>query len=784
MEKLNRLTAKIFGETASTTNTPKEIGQFGSAKAGTYNATGDVATIQSLPAWSNGWIDAVTPTGQFPPLPEMTGVHKVLSYQNAYLLQQGIPEWDSATTYYENGFCTYNGIIYKSILDENINNQPDETPGAWFEYGSGDYANQDINNLTTLGNSRLQYAPFAINNGSVVNGNNATLQSESYIQSYSTPGTYTLEITESGNYEIEMYGAGGGWANTAWVTDTVYHNTASGGSGAGFKGVVTLAQGSYTVTVGAGGSSVNGGTSAATGGNGGSTQLNNLIIAGGGTGAYSQVASVVVGQGGNVTIDSSVTIISTSLNSSGRNGTYTGGAYSAGPSVVQGGSSLYDNTQTGFGAGGGYPNNAVNGYFKITKLAGNANIIFCNPCTLTTADGRTFVDSEIRTRDVSAWANNIDYAVFKNVATNVLSTQIADRFSVSKTVPINASIVGSLTNNNGVLSGFSTANYGRIPINFTPSNQTWEYCFKFTTGSDITSMQAISSDKHCWYSGDNSQRWGVYILIENSKIYVQANNGVVSGSDYPTFISHTIDVNPNTEYKVRFEFTGTAYNTYVSINGASETLAQTTASTTVVTSSGQNPYIGIIYSQHNSNYYAPFLGSIDLNESYIKINNSIHWLGTKDYWLDISAIPANFKINEGNNWVINNNLVWIGNFTKTNNAVTTVSNRKFNDSGYLVDRHIDGIVETYVNGTSWYRVYSDGWCEQGGRKTGASGQTITLMKSYANTNYHLSGSMLGSAYNTIVAFGIIDSSSFVVHTASGGQSYNSTASWLACGYLA
>lgn len=131
MTKLNRLTAKIFGETASTTNTPKEIGQFGSAKVGTYNATGDVATIQSLPAWSNGWIDAVTPTDQFPPLPEMTGVHKVLSYQNAYLLQQGIPEWDSGTTYYTNGFCSKNGDVYVSQSDNNLNNDPENDTVHW-----------------------------------------------------------------------------------------------------------------------------------------------------------------------------------------------------------------------------------------------------------------------------------------------------------------------------------------------------------------------------------------------------------------------------------------------------------------------------------------------------------------------------------------------------------------------------------------------------------------------------------------------------------------------------
>lgn len=127
MAKLTRVTGKVFGATASTTNTPVEIGQFGSAKAGTYNATNDVATIQNLSAWSNGWIDAVTPTDQFPPLPEMTGVHKVLSYQNAYVLQEGMPEYDANTTYYENSICKGvnnegNLVFYKSLVDNNTGN--------------------------------------------------------------------------------------------------------------------------------------------------------------------------------------------------------------------------------------------------------------------------------------------------------------------------------------------------------------------------------------------------------------------------------------------------------------------------------------------------------------------------------------------------------------------------------------------------------------------------------------------------------------------------------------
>ena len=51
------------------------------------------------------------------------------------------------------------------------------------------------------------------------------------------------------------------------------------------------------------------------------------------------------------------------------------------------------------------------------------------------------------------------------------------------------------------------------------------------------------------------------------------------------------------------------------------------------------------------------------------------------------------------------------------------------------------IVETYVNGASWYRVYSDGWCEQGGVYTSSLGNnvkiTVNLLKQYINTNYNI-----------------------------------------------
>lgn len=98
MSILTRVTAKLFGGTADP-NVVGEIGQFGSAKLGTKLNTADVATIQALSAYSKGWSAAVMTGRNFPPIEEVTGVLKTLSYQICYLLQEGAPAYDINTEY-------------------------------------------------------------------------------------------------------------------------------------------------------------------------------------------------------------------------------------------------------------------------------------------------------------------------------------------------------------------------------------------------------------------------------------------------------------------------------------------------------------------------------------------------------------------------------------------------------------------------------------------------------------------------------------------------------------
>lgn len=95
MTTLTRIYAKLFGSDASL----NEIGVFGSAKALNPQRSKNITEIQSLPAYTEGWGSAVVSSDNFPPMEEVTGVLNTLSYQICYLLQEGIPVYNSETEY-------------------------------------------------------------------------------------------------------------------------------------------------------------------------------------------------------------------------------------------------------------------------------------------------------------------------------------------------------------------------------------------------------------------------------------------------------------------------------------------------------------------------------------------------------------------------------------------------------------------------------------------------------------------------------------------------------------
>ena len=135
MPNLERVTGKIFAENASPVGNNPEIGKFGNAKQGIFTGEANISEIQNSEAWSQGWTGAIVSSNNYPPLPEMNGVLKNLSQQICYLLQKGVPEWDSGTTYYTNDYVNYKGTLYFSTIDNNTTEPL--TPEAGNNWKSG-----------------------------------------------------------------------------------------------------------------------------------------------------------------------------------------------------------------------------------------------------------------------------------------------------------------------------------------------------------------------------------------------------------------------------------------------------------------------------------------------------------------------------------------------------------------------------------------------------------------------------------------------------------------------
>ena len=119
MSKLDRKIQKIFG--GSNTDPAGTIAKFGSLKVGTPAYSRDPDVIQELPGYDQGWTGA-TVRNNIAPLQDMNALQYLFSYQLAYLMQSGVPEWDARQDYYEGSFCNSGGILYVSTQNNNCGN--------------------------------------------------------------------------------------------------------------------------------------------------------------------------------------------------------------------------------------------------------------------------------------------------------------------------------------------------------------------------------------------------------------------------------------------------------------------------------------------------------------------------------------------------------------------------------------------------------------------------------------------------------------------------------------
>ena len=176
---------------------------FGSLQAGNPQTSNNVATLQSLAAFENGWDDAIEQGDKLPPLEEFQGIQYGISYQQAYMLQEGIAEWDASTPYYKGSLAkTISGSSFKlycSLADNNTGNVVTNTT-YWKKV-------MDSDDTYAFDNTVVHKT------GTETISGNKTFSGSVYLGSWSTVGTPSI------------YDKSKSVVNSEWVRDNI------GGSG-------------------------------------------------------------------------------------------------------------------------------------------------------------------------------------------------------------------------------------------------------------------------------------------------------------------------------------------------------------------------------------------------------------------------------------------------------------------------------------------------------------------------------------------------------------------------
>lgn len=182
-------------------------------------------------------------------------------------------------------------------------------------------------------------------------------------------------------------------------------------------------------------------------------------------------------------------------------------------------------------------------------------------------------------------------------------------------------------------------------------------------------------------------------------------------------------------------------------------------------------------------------GEISVLSNNIYIQPKQPSLILNDVWVDTSSVPDKITQFDGSN-KINFDKLLIGKVTIENSQITSVTTIPYDSKTVTIvnQSHNAHIIETYQNEHSWYRIWSDGFVEQGGIISNMgvnSYRDITLLKTYKDMNFSVIASFrtvyTGSWGNTM---GVVPISNSQFRVAQGwyGDSIAVDIQWRTCGY--
>ena len=290
----------------------------------------------------------------------------------------------------------------------------------------------------------------------------------------------------------------------------------------------------------------------------------------------------------------------------------------------------------------------------------------------------------------------------------------------------NFSRVGNVKiSKDGVVNGFSSNNY--LTTDGLTLNNSVEFVFKFTTGTDITSFQNIFA---------SYPLTEMYIENGNLKIWSETTSSAIScGSVLENFTYYGKVVIENGVATLSYSTDGVTYTSDVSISDTENASNYTN--------------IGFGVSGILERY---FRGSIDLSESYIKINNEIWWQPTWNK-LALKYIP-NENVEVNNDGVAKNfstsNYIKILSFQPENlpwKITTQVYLTQWTDSSSIFGQTEEySIPQLYVNHSGYLQL----WISSNGSSWDIAGNVTSSRTISTNTWHTLVLEFTGSSYRVLV----------------------------------
>ena len=360
--------------------------------------------------------------------------------------------------------------------------------------------------------------------------------------------------------------------------------------------------------------------------------------------------------------------------------------------------------------------------------------------------------------------------------------------------PDNYTVVGSPNiTEDGVASGFRTSNYLTIPKEIINSliGHKWRIDYKFITkpNADATSHRYLLGTKY-----DTNTTNPITLGLFNQNYYWFAKLLLSDGSRTASFYNALNNTNFGSMIGY-LEFDGNNYINAVLQETDTSWKITRVASNLSIAEATEDLKIG----------YGLTSGSIDLNAFKIYIDGNLVYqpclkipytqsktgskivdVAYRDRVIDLyeqEGQAGYYTIDEPNkNFTLPMGEIY-GMIEQKADKLTVKESLATKADVTTPSIQAPYIKDTYVNGTSGYIIWSNGYCEQWGR---CGKQTVSLLKTFRDTNYTLlltAGDGTGSStdWANPITTGAIKTNSFI--TASPSGYVNPNVHWKASGYI-